>query len=364
MSRSLIHLTSTLLLSSTLALAQSAAPTTPLERDSDGLTLPELYQAALKEGGTLQVLAGGDELNQQDGTVQAFKAAFPGVNVNIRVDLSKYHEGRIDQQLASKNVYTDVAMLQTLHDFDRWKAEGALQPYKPVGWNHVAPKFKDADGAYTGMLIFSFSNVSNSAATPGNQAPLDAIDYLDPKWKGKIVLVYPNDDDAVLYQFYTIIQKYGWTYMDRLLAQNVRWVRGSATPIASLLQEPGTVTFTAAFPLLPQPNLPLRFNVPRTDSFLSWAQTAAIFKDAKHPATAKLFLSFLLSKEFQAYAPFWPIRDDVPTPQGWKPLAEYNTNHSDFQAFMRDRATVERFRFQIERYIGPAQGPSPLIDGR
>ncbi|PYE48356.1 ABC transporter substrate-binding protein [Deinococcus yavapaiensis] len=363
MTRALIHLTSILLLSSTAALAQ-VAPNARVERDGEGRTLPELYQAALKEGGTLEVLAGGDEVNQQDATVQAFKAAFPGVNIKVTVDLSKYHEGRIDQQLASKNVSTDVALLQTLHNFDRWKSQGALLPYKPVGWNQVPAKFKDVSGAYTGMLIYSFSNVSNVAATPADQAPLDAIDYLDPKWKGKIVLVYPNDDDAVLYQFYKIIQKYGWTYMDRLLAQDVRWVRGSATPIPTLLQEPGTVSFTTAFPLVPVPNLPLRFNVPRTDSFLTWAQTAAIFKDAKHPAAAKLFLSFLLSKEFQANAPFWPIRNDLPAPQGWKPLSEYNTNHTDFKAFMRDRATVERFRLQIERYIGTPQGPSPLVDGR
>lgn len=361
---------SALLLSVALALGQTtraqtapAAPAGPPELDGGGQNIGELYQAALKEGGTLNVYAGGDEINQQDATVQAFKGAFPNIKINLNVDLSKYQDGRIDQELASANLNVDLAFLQTLHDFDRWKAQGVLLPYKPAGWDHVPAKFKDADGAYTGLTIFSFSNVSNVSVVSPDQAPRDALDYLDPKWKGKIVLTYPNDDDAVLYQFYKIIQKYGWSFIDRLQAQDVHWVRGTATPFTLLLLQPGNVSFTTFAPLVVQPNLPLRYAVPRSDAFLSWAQTAAIFRDAKHPAAAKLFMSFLLSKQFQSYSPFWSIRDDLPAPHGYKPLSEYNTDHADFHAFLSDRAAMERFRTQIERYIGTPQGPSPLIDG-
>ena len=49
-----------------------------------------------------------------------------------------------------------------------------------------------------------------------------------------------------------------------------------------------------------------------------WPQRAAIFKTAEHPAAAKLFLNWLLSKEQQAASGGWSVRADVPQQQGLK----------------------------------------------
>ncbi|MET9827958.1 hypothetical protein ABZ078_01320 [Streptomyces sp. NPDC006385] len=35
-------------------------------------------------------------------------------------------------------------------------------------------------------------------------------DLLGPRWKGKIVSTFPNDDDAVLYPYKLIVDKYGF----------------------------------------------------------------------------------------------------------------------------------------------------------
>ena len=45
-----------------------------------------------------------------------------------------------------------------------------------------------------------FSNNFATGKTTKEEAPKEFLDYLDPKWKGKIVAAYPNDDDAVLFQ--------------------------------------------------------------------------------------------------------------------------------------------------------------------
>lgn len=62
-------------------------------------SLDELHAAALAEGGTLTVYAGGDIPNQQDYTVDGFRRAFPDIEINMMVDYSKYHDVRIDRQL-------------------------------------------------------------------------------------------------------------------------------------------------------------------------------------------------------------------------------------------------------------------------
>lgn len=70
---------------------------TAVERDGAGQSLDDLYQAALKEGGQLTVYAGGDEVTQGFGIQSNFERRFPGMKINIVVDLSKYHDARIEE---------------------------------------------------------------------------------------------------------------------------------------------------------------------------------------------------------------------------------------------------------------------------
>ncbi len=78
--------------------------------------------------------AGGDAPNQMDWLKTAFESRFPGVTLDVTVDLSKFHDLRIDQELAAGTLTPDVAMLQTTFDFDRWKARDVLLRYEPVGF--------------------------------------------------------------------------------------------------------------------------------------------------------------------------------------------------------------------------------------
>ena len=43
---------------------------------------------------------------------------------------------------------------------------------------------------------------------------------------GKLITCYPSDDDATLYLFYTIVQKYGWDYVDKYMANEPNFVQG------------------------------------------------------------------------------------------------------------------------------------------
>jgi ABC-type Fe3+ transport system substrate-binding protein len=323
-------------------------------------TIQWLYQQALAEGGQLVVYAGGDASDQNDGLKQAFEQQFAGMAMTIRTDLSKYHDARIDNQLARNRLEPDVAHLQTLQDFDRWKREGVLLRYRPEGFDQVYRQFKDKDGYYTGILVLAFSYLSNNSLVPPDQAPRSALDFLDPKYKGKLTITWPNDDDAVLYMFKNIVDKYGWGYMDELLAQQPTFVRGVPSSVGAVMSGQAAATIAGISALVSNPASPATFTIPSSDFFQSWAQTAAIFKNAKHPAAAKLYLSWLLSKPFQQQVFQWSVRKDVPPPAGYKPLLEYsNTNPVGFHNWMKDRAAIEQFKSQIELYVGRPQGPNP-----
>ncbi|KAG6015489.1 hypothetical protein E4U43_005222 [Claviceps pusilla] len=326
-------------------------------------TLDQIYDAAVKEGGIVTCWHGGDERHQMDFIKTAFEKRFPKMQLNLTVDLSKYHDGRIDQQVAEKNVYVDSVILQTLHDYPRWAREGALLNYAPLGFDQIYPGFKDSVSAsWYGLAIISWSNVASSTKLPN--MTLDSFDsFLRPGLKNKLVLTYPNDDDAVLFAFDLILQQHGEAWFDRLLAQNPRWVRGTATPMKLLSQSNTTVaaSFTTAGGLTRKPGLTTAF--PKDGQFVSWAQRGAILKDAPHPEGAKLPHSFMLTPEFQSKIYGWSVRMDVAPPAGVPDLMHMNnTNPVAFSTFMEDRAHVERLRFWFESRIGAVQGKSPLVD--
>ncbi|KAL2211164.1 hypothetical protein CC79DRAFT_1366534 [Sarocladium strictum] len=100
-------------------------------------TIDDNHQAALAEEGVVTCWYGGDETKQQDALKSAFEERFPGVTLNITVDVSKYHNGNIDRQLATGGAYVDSVILQTMHDYPRWANEGALLHYQQLGFDDI-----------------------------------------------------------------------------------------------------------------------------------------------------------------------------------------------------------------------------------
>ncbi|KAK5991921.1 hypothetical protein PT974_05311 [Cladobotryum mycophilum] len=328
-------------------------------------SLDQIHQAALKEGGVVTLWHGGDEKDQADDVKKAFETRFPGMTLNVTVDLSKYHDVKIDQQLVNNNVYVDSIILQTLQDYPRWAQEGALLNYAPQGFDQIHPAFKDSvSAAWYGTRVFAWSIIWNSDKLPGVKSVLSFQDILKPEFKNKLVLTYPNDDDAVLYGFNLIMQVYGTKWFEALLAQNPRWVRGTATPATVIQQKNSTQAITFTSDLGQQGFGNIKINYPTDTQFVTWPQTGAILKNAPHPEGAKLLHNFLLSSEFQNQQG-WSVRQDAKTPKGF-PYPDVmhlaSSNPTTFLRFMEDRASVERLRFYFEDRLGSAQGLSPLID--
>ena len=282
------------------------------------------------------------------------------MTLDVVVDYSKVHDARLDQQFARKRVVADVVQLQTLQDFPRWNKEGRLLPYKPRGWDKVYTHFKDKNGAWTGVFVDAFSNLANTQALGNVKPPLDAPDYLNPELKGKIVSTYPNDDDAVLFWYKQAIDRHGWAWMENFMKQEPHFVRGTQAPSDEVTAGKYAVTFSSDGGLKPDASSPVRFTLPSNDGFVAWAQRAAILKGARHPESARLYLSWLLDKDTQQNVWYmWSVRTDVPAPAGYQPIWKYrNANLAGFERFMADRDAVECFRSRIRLYVGDVKGPS------
>jgi ABC-type Fe3+ transport system substrate-binding protein len=327
----------------------SAAADTAVARPGTGGTsnspreerrsLQDLYEAAVAEGGKLVLYQGGDVDSQAAAVRTAWAAAFPEVDLTVVVDYSKYHDVRIDHQLATGTLVPDVVQLQTLQDFTRWKRRGELLHYKPAGFAEVHRELKDPDGAWTALMVFAFSFLYDIRAV-GAPAPRTPQDLVDPRWKDAIASAYPYDDDAVLYLFDLYRRAYGWEWVEAFAAQQPRFARGTHTPGAAVGGGQKALGVGAAGSAVP-PSTTLKWVVPDEAPFMAWGQRAAILKRAAHPAAAKLYLNWQLSEARQR-ASFngWSVREDVVPASALKPVWQFRNAHLD--GFPASCRTVRR----------------------
>ena len=259
--------------------------------------------------------------------------------------------------------YVDIAVIQSLQDFPRWKAEGRLLSYKASQWNDIYPEFVDKDGAYAGLYVFSFgSTVYNPDVYPNSSTlPTNYPEFFAPQFRDRIVLAYPNDDDSALFLFTLIVRKYGWGFMDRLLQQRVTWVRGTASPSQVLgagqnsTRSQLSISFatSSAFATGVKSKL-------TNDVFMAWPQTGAIFARAKAPEAAKLFLNYLLDDEWQKLVGDPSVR--FATRKSFDELGVFRQKNVDLLAygrFLSNRSDVEEWRAKFEKLLGPPQGRNP-----
>ena len=78
------------------------------------------------------------------------------IDLNLTIDFSKYHDSRIDRAFYAGNEDVDIAALQTLQDFPRWKAQNRLMFYKPQNFSDLVNGEKDFDGAWLPVYLCKY----------------------------------------------------------------------------------------------------------------------------------------------------------------------------------------------------------------
>jgi ABC-type glycerol-3-phosphate transport system substrate-binding protein len=153
-----------------------------------------IYTAAKSEGAF--VLYVGGPTAPWEATARIFEQRYPGIKVAITGGFSNVLDKKIDQQIKDNKLEVDTAIFQTLQDFVRWKAEGQLLPYKPPGFDAIDQSFKDAEGAFYGVMVNAMPYMYNTEHVAAAEVPNAAPDFLKPQFKGRMVTPYPADDDA------------------------------------------------------------------------------------------------------------------------------------------------------------------------
>ena len=317
--------------------------------------MQELYEKAKLEKEL--VIYGGGPTTLYEVPARAFEQRYPGIKVTIHAGFSNVHNEKINRQLKSKTLDADLVILQTVQDYARWKKEGVLAQFRPAAWDAIDGSFKDPDGYFVGVFVTSVSYAHNRDLVKAPGAPKSATDFLKPEFRGKAISCYPHDDDITLYLFYTIVQRYGWDWMTRYLANGAQFVQGHLGVSRALASGESAVSIDSNpnFSLREQrAGKPVEISFSEIDPTPVWAQTAATFKESPHPNAARLFLNWFLEKDQQGKLDTWSPRRDVPPPAGLPPLFSIKLAN-DYPAFISNTELVADLRKRFEALTGPVQ---------
>jgi len=316
-------------------------------------SLDDLYAKAKSEG-AFAFYAGGPTA-PWEARAKIFEDRYPGIKITIGGGFSNVLDKKIDQQLAASKLEVDAAILQTIADFVRWKAEKRLVTFAPPGFDKMDAAFKDEDASFWATMVNVVPYMYNTEKVAAGDVPNSALDFLKPQFQGKIVTAYPADDDVTLWVFHHIVERYGWSYMDKYMAAKPNFIQGHLGEQRSIASGQNLVTFDSILDItseLKRQGMPVDSHFPSIDALPIWPLSGAIFRDAPHPNAAKLFLSWLLEPEQQAKLPTWSPRSDVPPPNGYQPILSYKVSN-DYVAFLSNQTQVAELRKRFESYSGP-----------
>jgi iron(III) transport system substrate-binding protein len=261
---------------------------------------PALVEAARKEGKLAFYTA--MDLPVAERFAKAFEAKYPGIAVRVERSGAERVFQRIGQEHASNIRVVDVVNTADAAHLIVWKREGWLAPFVPEDVaRHFPEAYRDPDGMSALTRVWLSSLGYNTSLVRPEDAPKSLADLLDPKWMGKMVKAHPAYSGTIMTATFQIVRELGWEYFEKLAKQKVMQVQSSTDPPKKLaLGERAVMADGNDYNLiqLKERGQPVEIVYPHEGTPFITGPTA-IFKSAPNPNAARLFQSFLHSREGQ-----------------------------------------------------------------
>ena len=287
--------------------------------------MQELIDAAKAEGEL--VVYGSCEEEYLSAACENFERLY-----GIKTTYQRLSTGEVQAKIEEENgnPSADVWFGGTTDPYNVVAAEGLLEPYAAVNASHLmGDQYKDADGNWYGIYkgILGFMVNKDSLADKGLEAPQDWDDLLKPEYEGLIWLSNYNTAGTAKLVINTMIQKYGHDEGIQYLVdldKNIEvYTKSGSGPSKNV----GTGECTIGIGFLHDGITQILDNgydnieliIPSSGTSCEIGATA-IFKGAKHPNAAKLWIEYALSpdcvnqaKDFGSYQ--FLVIDNAEQPQ-------------------------------------------------
>ena len=314
---------------------------------------PELIEAARKEGKIVYYTAIDLKVAQQ--LAKAFEQKYPGISVQVERTGSERLYQRVSQERASNIFTADVYDATDQALFVAWKKQGILEPFVPEEVLKWPAAERDPDGAYFSVRFTLMPLAYNTNLVKPEDAPKAFADLLDPKWVGKMVKGHPGYSGGIVTSTFQVVNAIGWDFFEKLGKQKVLQVQSSTEPPKKLALGERAVSADGLEYVhiqLKESGAPIEIVYPREGTpFIPSCE--GIAKNAPHPNAAKLFVSFMVSRETQQFlvdnAGLRSFHPEVKEKAGRGPLSQIKILPSDPVA---QEAATEEIKKKYSQYFG------------
>jgi len=279
-----------------------------------------LYQAAKKEG-KVSLYWGSYEQKTAEEIRDAFKAKYPGIEVALLRQASQTVYNKLRLELQNGVAECDSLNTTNILHFIELKSAGELLAYVPHDANAAPPGLQnlDKDGMYCVGAV-SLTSINYQPAKV-KQPPASWKALLGDEWAGKITIGSPTASGDVASWVVAMRAKYGDEFLRGLARQRPKIGQSNVDTVTDILSGERVVGAGAPFSYTLAPKAagnPIDVVAPADDLILNLG-VMGIPKNAPHPNAAKLYHSFMYSREVSQMLSknFWPtLRADVPWAEG------------------------------------------------
>ena len=283
--------------------APAAEPETPAEEPVAEADPMEDLIAAAKAEGELTVY-GSCEEEYLAAACQHFQELY-GIKVNYQRLSTGEVQAKIEEE--NGNPSADAWFGGTTDPYNVLAKEDLLEPYDAMNASHlISDMYKDAEGKWYGIYkgILGFMVNTDELERLGLEAPADWADLLKPEYKGLIWLSNYNTAGTAKLVINTMIQKYGHDEGIKYLVdldKNIEvYTKSGSGPSKNV----GTGECVIGIGFLHDGITQIVDNkygnialvIPSSGTSFEIGATA-MFKGAKHPNAAKLWIEYALSPE-------------------------------------------------------------------
>jgi iron(III) transport system substrate-binding protein len=264
--------------------------------------MPGVSYSVLRDAcaeGTLMIYH-GSWIEAQNAQIQAFTKRFPCIRVQkFGTTTSELRERYKSELQAGRNI-ADLMQDSDPGVLDSFAATGLLTEYKISNADAYPAGTKKEGFWYPLRLALSGIAWNTDLVSEGDAKILqDWKGIVDPRWKGRAVVVDPTSGAGIVYvPFYVWDKLYGPTFIEQIGAQRPRVVNGINNAAASLASGDVAVIFNASETgLLPlwQKGAPIRWSLP--DPGIGPATGQGIAAKAPHLNAAKLYQEYAFAEE-------------------------------------------------------------------
>jgi iron(III) transport system substrate-binding protein len=266
-----------------------------------------------------------------ESMARRFTQRFPGIAVSAIRTTGQVAYERLQQELKNNTPTCDVFSSTDISHYPALIKRNALAHYEAVNAAELAKPYQGLGekGFYYPTTASLQILIYNTKTVTKPDIPTRCTDLLDPKFNRRVAIAHPAFSGFFGQWVLAMRRQYGWSYFEKLAANNPRIGRSGNDPITMLnagecvvgTGPASTSTVTASR------GNPIGLVYPEDGTVLTVGPSAVVAA-APHPNAARLFLEWLLSRDYADACRDWslePVRADAEPLPGIKPISEIKT---------------------------------------